>query len=125
MSADQAITYLQALLASVTISVIVPLAMFVLMLGSFWYLLAKAQSKPDFHIEQIFLDETGKPSAVPMISLMAFAFSVWYLAVRALSGKPDPQEFLYFLIAWSGAVVMIELAKKWDGRLPWSKGPNA
>lgn len=126
MNTEQTVSYLQALMASVTIQVIVPLVMFGLMLIAFWYLLHKAQQKADFHIEQVFIDPlTGKTSAVNVVSLMAFAYSVWYMTVLALSGKVGTQEFFYFLLFWSGAPVALELARKWDGRLPWAKSTDS
>lgn len=126
MNKEAVVGYAEALIASVTIQVIVPLLMFALMLAAFWYLLHKAQKKADFHIEQVFIDPaTGKTSAPSVATLMAFAYSVWYMTVLALSGKPGTQEFLYFLLFWSGAPVALELARKWDGRLPWAKGPDS
>lgn len=126
MNKEAVVGYAEALVASVTIQVIVPLVMFGLMLAAFWYLLHKAQKKADFHIEQVFVDSaTGKTSAVNVVALMAFAYSVWYMTVLAMTGKQGTQEFLYFLLFWSGAPVAMELAKKWDGRLPWAKGPDS
>lgn len=118
--------YVEALIASVTIQVIIPLVMFGLMLAAFWYLLHKAQKKADFHIEQVFIDpHSGKTSGTAVVTLMAFAYSVWYMTVLALSGKPSTTEFGYFLLFWSGAPVALELAKRWDGRLPWAKGTDS
>jgi hypothetical protein len=118
--------YAEALVASVTIQVIVPLLMFLMMLAAFWYLLHKAQKKTDFHIEQVFIDPaTGKTSAQSVATLMALAYSVWYMTVLALSGKQGTQEFFYFLLFWSGAPVALEVARKWDGRLPWAKSTDS
>lgn len=117
--------YAEALIASVTIQVIIPLVMFGMMLAAFWYLLHKAQKKADFRIEQIFTDADGKTSGLAVVTLMAFAYSVWFMTVLALSGKTATQEFLYFLVFWSGAPVAVVLANKWDGRLPWAKGPDS
>lgn len=124
VNADQAESYLQALLSSVTINVIVPLVILFALIGFSWRLLVLAQRKSDFNIEEMFKDEAGKPSSVRFIMLMAFAISSWYLAVRVLSGKPEPIEYLYYLGTWSGAAVFIKLAERWTGQLPFAKGPD-
>lgn len=125
MTAEQTATYLQALMASVTISVIIPMIMFSLLTLALWWLLWKAQQKPGFNIEEIFVsDETYKVSPWRVVSLGAFVWSVWYLATDRLSAKPDPQVFRDFLIFWSGTPVAVILANKWDGRLPFAKGPE-
>jgi len=121
MNQEQATSYLQALMATVTINVIVPILILVALLVVIMRLLVMAQRKPDFNIELMLQDDAGKPSAVRFLSLMAFAISSWYLAVRVLSGKPDPQEYLYYLIAWSGALVFVKFADKWNGSLPFGK----
>lgn len=121
MSEEQVTSYAQALLASVTINVIVPLLILAVLLVVIMRLLSLAQRKAEFNIEQMLHDDQGKPSAVRFLSLMAFAISSWYLAVRVLSGKPDPQEYLYYLVAWSGALVFVKFADKWNGSLPFGK----
>lgn len=124
MSAEHLSTYAQALLASVTINVIVPLFILVVMMFSVWRLVVYAQRKPDFNIERMFLDDDGKPSAARFIMLLAFAFSCWYLAVRVLSGNPDPTEFYAFLAAWASSLTLLKAAEKWNGALPFAKSTN-
>ena len=51
MNAEQTTTYLQALTASLTISVIIPLVILMLLLLGAWMLLVKAQAKAGFNIE--------------------------------------------------------------------------
>lgn len=125
MTTEQTDSYLQALLASVTISVIIPLLMFAILTVALWWLLALAQKKPGFNIEEIFLDdETRRVTPWRVVSLGAFVWSVWYLATDRLSAAPNPQVFRDFLIFWSGTPVAVILANKWDGRLPFAKGPE-
>ena len=72
----------------------------------------------------MFRDDTGKVAASRVLAFFAFAISSWYLAVSVLSGKPDPVLYFYYLSAWSGALVFIKFAEKWDGSLPFGKGPQ-
>lgn len=116
--------YAQALMASVTINVIIPLLILVVMMASIWRLVLFAQRKEGFNIERIFLDEEEKPSAARLIMLMAFAFSCWYLSARVFSGKPDANEFYAFLAAWASSLTLIKLAEKWNGQLPFTKPPQ-
>lgn len=113
--------YAQALLASVTLNTIIPLAILFTFLCISWWMLRKAQKKPDFNIENMLRDENGKESATRYIALMAFAFSSWMLAVEVLAAKLDTQRFFYYLLAWSGSLVLADLVKRWDGSLPFTK----
>ncbi len=122
MNTEQAATYAQALIASVTIGVIVPLVILAAMMFAIWRLIVLAQRKTTFHIEEIFVDENGKTSASRFTMLMGFAFSCWWMSARMFGGHPDPTEFYAFLAAWSSSITLLKLADKWDGRLPFAKG---
>jgi len=125
MTEQQTVEYLQALLASVTISVIIPLVMVGGLSVFLWWLLWRAQKKDGFDIEFIFIDnDTLRVSPWRLVSLGAFVFSVWYLVADKVGPKSDPQVFRDFLIFWSGTPVAMVLANKWDGRLPFTKGPE-
>jgi hypothetical protein len=125
MNAEQLTTYAQALIASVTIGVIVPLLILAVMMLAIWRLILMAQRKATFHIEEIFLDENGKTSATRFTMLMGFAFSCWWMSARMFSGHPDPTEFYAFLAAWSSSVTLLKLADKWNGVMPFAKGAAA
>lgn len=121
MNQEQATSYLQALMATVTINVIVPLLILFMLFGTAWYMLWLAQRKEAFNIEQMFLDENGKVSAARVISTLAFAVSSWYIAIDRLSANPSAEMFLYFLLAWSSSLVLSKVADKWNGSLPFGK----
>ncbi len=124
MNAEQATSYLQALLASVTIGVIIPLIILVIMLSIVGYTLLLAQRRDDFDIAQIFCDETKRPTTARFIMLLAFGYSCYYLTSKLLAGRTDSVEFFAFLAAWSSSLAILKLAEKWDGRLPFTKGPD-
>jgi hypothetical protein len=123
MDAQSLTTYLAALLSSVTIRVLIPLVILFLLLGIAWRLLTLAQRKHGFNIEQMFTDETGKASAARFLAMMAFAISSWALAVQVFSATLNAELYFYYLAAWSGALVFTKFADKWDGSLPFGKGP--
>lgn len=119
----QLTVYAQALIASVTIGVIVPLVILVLMLAGIWRLVILAQRKGDFQVQQVFTDpETGKVTVSRFTILMAFAISTWYLAVDAFAGQKTPEFFYAYLAAWSNSLTLLTLAQRWDGALPFAKG---
>lgn len=124
MNAEQATSYLQALLASVTIGVIIPIVILLLMLVVIGYTLLRAQRRADFNIAMIFCDENGKASAARFLMIMSFVYSCYYLTARLIGGKPDPTEFYAFLMAFANSITFVTLAQKWDGRLPFTKGPD-
>lgn len=114
--------YLQALLATVTIGVIVPLVILVGLFVFCWWVIHKASEHKHFHIEECLLDHDGKTSATRLIALMAFAVSSWYIAVMVINRQADAQHFLIYLAAWSGSLVLKEAASRWNGALPLAKG---
>ena len=101
---------------------VVPLAALVSMMVLVAYLLAKAQKKETFKIEQMFLDEADKVSSVRVLAFFAFSISSWDLMAARLSDKSSETQFFYYLAAWSGALVFVKFADKWDGSLPFGKG---
>lgn len=115
-------SYLQALVASVTLNTIIPLMILILLCGFIWRVLALAQRNRGFDITQVFRNDAGKISGLSFIMLLAFAMSCWYLAVDRLSASPNPLVFLFFLFAWAGSPALLELAKKWNGQLPFAQG---
>lgn len=123
MNAEQLSTYAQALLASVTINVVVPLFILGAMMFAVWRLVVYAQRKPNFNIEGIFLDDTGKPSCARFLMLLAFAYSCWHLAVGRLTGTLGPWEFPAFLAAFANSLTLVKMAERWNGVLPFAKPP--
>jgi hypothetical protein len=84
-------------------------------------MMAQAQKKDTFNLEEMFHDENGKTSASRVIAFLAFAFSSWDLMSARLSGQADAEQFAYYLFAWSGALVFVKMADKWNGTLPFGK----
>lgn len=101
---------------------LVPLLALLIMLASIGWMLAEAQKKDSFNLEEMFHDEAGKTSASRVIAFLAFSFSSWDLMSARLSGQADAQQFAYYLFAWSGALVFVKAADKWNGSLPFGKG---
>jgi hypothetical protein len=127
MTAEQATTYLQALMASVTIGVILPaLLMFGTMFGVA-LMIARAQRKPGFNFEQVFTDESGKVSTWRVATMFAFCVhSAYFYATLFI--KPDNELFLYYGLIWGGtpaALIMAEgfrdAAKQWNGVMPFAR----
>jgi hypothetical protein len=128
MNDTTAQAYLQAaasLFNAFTFDKIIPLVALVVMVGMFAWMLGKAQAKPDFRIEEMFRDESGKTSAARVIAFMAFAISSWDLMSARLSNSANTEQFAYYLFAWSGALVFVKFADKWDGSMPFGKGKES
>lgn len=82
----------------------------------------RAQKRADFDWAGMLRDDGGKESALRLAILVAIAVSSWVLMRASLSQSTDLVQILWaYLIAWSGAPVIRELAAKWTGTLPWSK----
>jgi hypothetical protein len=74
-------SYFEALLSSLTISVIIPLLILGLAVWLIWTLLARAQSDADFNISDVLRDETNKVSSDRLLLFASWAVSSWVLAV--------------------------------------------
>lgn len=122
MNTEQLAAYSRALLASVTIGVILPGLLLVVLLLFAWYVLWQAQKREDFDIADL-LRENGKVSTWRFASLMAFALHSAYF-YASLFHKPDPELFLWYGLLWGGAPAALILAEKWNGALPFAKGPQ-
>lgn len=112
---------LYALLSATTFTIIMPVIILTALVGIICWLIVRAQSREGFRFEQIFIDENGKSSSTRFLALMAFAISSWYMAVKVLTAAEASSEFLYYLLAWSGALVFSKAAEKWNGSVPFGK----
>ena len=101
---------------------VVPLVALTVMLVGIAWLLNKAQKKDGFNIEQMLTDETNKPSAARVLAFGAWAVSSWDLMSARLSGASSAEHIWGYLFAWSGALVFVKFADKWDGSMPFGKG---
>ena len=124
MTPPDYLTAAAALFNSFAFEKVVPLVVLFVMLVGIVMLLAKAQAKANFNIEQMLLDENGKASAARVFAFGAWAFSSWDLMSARLSGTHSPEHFYGYLFAWSGALVFVKFADKWNGVFPFGKaGP--
>jgi hypothetical protein len=127
VNTEQATNYLHALMASVTIGVILPGLLLVVLLGFAALVLWRAQSRPDFDIADLLrepsADGSMKVSTWRFASLMAFAIHSAYF-YASLFIKPDPELFAWYGVLWGGAPAALLLAEKWNGNLPFAKGPT-
>jgi hypothetical protein len=87
------------------------------------YVIWKAQQKDGFDFSEMLRDENNKPSAVRIGVLVSLAISSWGLMNHVLLTGPNINPWIYglYIGGWSGALVFVEAAKKWNGTLPWSK----
>jgi uncharacterized membrane protein YbjE (DUF340 family) len=125
MNPEQHKTYIEALAASLTINVLVPLLILLAIFICVWVLFSRAQSNPSFHIENVLRDEAGKESAARVIMFGCFAVTSWALAVMVFALPNQVGDaLLYYLLFWSGTDVAKELIQKWNGQMPFTKGPT-
>ena len=99
----------------------VPLLVLIVLLAATGVILWLAQKRDDFDLANVLKDESGKESALRVCTLGAFAFSSWSVMKDTLRTEGiDPQIMLIYCLTWSGALVFVKFADKWNGVLPWS-----
>ena len=99
----------------------VPLVLLVVLLAGTVVLLLWCQRQPNFNVANMLRDENGKESALRFTALLAWAWSSWALMKDTL--RPDgvsEQVFLIYCVTWSGALVFVKFADRWNGKLPWA-----
>jgi cbb3-type cytochrome oxidase subunit 3 len=99
----------------------VPLVvLFMILLGTVVFIW-RIQKKDAFELANTLRDETGKESMARLCMLWAFWWSSWVVMKDTLRPEgADPTIFFTYCFTWSGAYVFVEVARKWNGSLPWT-----
>lgn len=103
MSGEQLQTYLAALASSLTVGVLVPLAILACIAWALWVLIGRASRTEGFRLADMLCDENGKASSARLISFATWAITSWVLAVVVLT-RPDLliEAMVVYLVFWSG-----------------------
>ena len=115
--------YGKALLASLTIGVIIPGLMFLLMVGVFVWVLVLAQRRDDFDASDFLRDDAGRLSSLRLFAFIAVAVHTWVIAVETMGSRISVDQMTVYSVTWSSSLVLARFADKWNGSLPWAKGP--
>lgn len=108
--------YAQALLASVSINVLVPLTAFLLIFGMFVWVLVRSQRRDDFDASEFLRDETGKLSKGGLFAFIACATHTWALMVETINARLTVEFVAVYAVTWSGSLVLLEGIKAWKGK---------
>jgi len=121
MNSEQLQTYLAALASSLTINVIVPLVLFIIIFLGLVWVTHRAQKSGKLEVSQFLQETDGKASFMRIAGGVALAAMTWVMAVEAINGRLTHELFFVYGFTWSGALVFVRLADKWNGSLPWAK----
>lgn len=111
---------LKTIAGSITVQLILPALMLLILLWLMMFVLWRAQKREDFDLANMLRGDEGKESPWRLCTLGAFAISSWALMTEVLSNRLTPEVWWGYLLTWSGAIVMLELAKRWSGDLPFA-----
>lgn len=103
----------------------VPLLTLALMLFvSFWMLWCAAR-KPEAFVGKMLQDPDDKPSALRLVILWGFMFASWTLMRDALRPEGvDTTVFAIYVGATFGTPIAGKFLERWNGALPFQKGPQ-
>lgn len=113
MNQTAAVEYAQALMASVTMNVIVPLLAFLLIFGVFAWVLFRAQRRPDFNAAEFLRDDTGKLSKGGLFAFIACATHTWAVMVETINGRLTLEFTGLYAVTWSGSLILLEAIRAW------------
>lgn len=112
--------FIRRLMGEITIAVIIPSSILAVLFMLLAYVLMRAQRRADFDIAGFLRDESGKESALRAFAFVALGMTSWVMATLVFLNQMNETYFLYYNMTWSGALVLRELAQKWDGVVPFS-----
>lgn len=118
MNAQENDSYLQALISSLTINVLIPLVGFIAIFGAFVWVLAKAQKSDDFDASEFLRDDKGKLSKGGLFAFIACAAHTWALMVETINGRLTWEFTMIYALTWSGSLVLLEGIKAWQAKPP-------
>jgi len=109
---------------TLSLNIDLPAIMLFIISGLGIYIMIAAQRQGDFNFSEMLRDESNKPSAVRIGVLVSLAVSSWIVMQHALlaGASLNPQVVGLYIFAWSGALVFVKAAEKWNGTLPF--GPK-
>jgi hypothetical protein len=113
---NQATTYLQALAASLTINVIIPLLAFVVVFGLFVWVLFRAQKGGNFDAAEFLRDDKGKLSKGGLFAFVACSAHTWALMVETINARLTWEFTMIYALTWSGSLVLLEGIKAWQAK---------
>lgn len=113
--------FLTSLEASLLPEILIPALMLLVLIILLVVVLVRAQARPDFDVANFLRDELGKESAMRAFAFVALAVTSWVIATLTLKGNLTPDYFLYYNLTWANTVVLMKLADKWSGQLPFSR----
>lgn len=109
-------------IGSVTVEQAVPLIILLFQFFLLLVILVKAQTRDDFDVAGFLRDENGKESSGRAYGFICLAISSWVMASLTFM-KLISHEYLWaFMLVFAGTPVLMELAKRWNGILPWTGG---
>ena len=102
----------------------VPLmALFIMLFMSFWMLFCAAR-RPDSLLGKMMQDGEGKPSVMRLVTLWGFNISSWVVMRDTMRPEGvDVSVFGIFVAATFGGPIAGKLLERWNGYMPWTKGP--
>jgi hypothetical protein len=100
---------------------LIPSTVLIVLLLLMAYVLFSAQkSREDFDIANMLKDENGKESGLRLALLVSLAISSWAVVTMVLNNTLSTNVWVGYLATWSGSLVFIKAADKWNGNLPFS-----
>lgn len=125
--------FITAALGQIAAGVLLPAALFVILMGVAFWVIWLAQKRGDFDIADLLRSyhaetQSWRVDTAKFATLMAFSVHSAYFYATLWSSTPQKEFFVWYGIIWAGSPAAMELAsaaKQWNGQLPFVKGPPA
>lgn len=115
---------IKAVTGGLTIQLLLPATMLGLLFMLFAVIFIRAQGRPDFDFADMLRGDDGKVSPWRFFAFGAFSFSTWVLMSEVLNARLTDQLLWSYSITWAGSPSLLKFVEKWNGSLPFAKGPN-
>lgn len=119
-------TFFKSIIGGLTVQLLLPAMLLLALLLVMMFVLWRAQKRADFDLANMLRqgNADGKESAAQLAILTAMAMSSWVLMSETLNSRLTENLWWGYLITWSGSPALLEVARRWNGALPFAKGPT-
>jgi hypothetical protein len=82
---------------------------------------AQLRQGNQFDALNFFRDESGKESSGRAFAFVALSLHSWWVMTMVFQKTATIDHFIWYGVIWSGAPVVMVLAQRWGGNLPFSQ----
>ena len=113
--------WLNNLLETATFQVLIPAFILLFILFALVWVLWTAQKRDDFDTAEFLKDDKGRYSALRAWGFVCLGVHSWWVSTLVFQSRDNENHFLYYGLIWASTPVLVRLADRWAGNLPFAQ----